>query len=282
MANKTNFVFSGLISFLMIWWVYANALQITWLQVTDNKNISIEFNQDFKELWSESEIKFLEDLMVVSSSLDEKNPKKINIEILAPLEKEKSYSIVSVSEWLDISMDFNNSWNSEKIMNTNILKDEISIEYISILPNNTIELFLNQNIPTGAILDFKFFKELKSKSISKDWQKILVNVYENLTPKKAHIAILSLKDTTNSEILVENGLYDFTTPETINSIPENIVPVSEWSNIQPIENTPPTTEEIALNATATPPTGTKTNILLFIAFLSTFWFIYFNKKIKSV
>lgn len=264
-------------------------LKIEWIDFLDDKTLSVKLSNTLSSLWTESEIKLLEDLKVSNSVKDLDNAKKINISLEHDLVKWFSYSLVSVWEWMDVSIDFAFDTDESKILNSVYNKDELSIEYINIVDLKNIEVFLNQDINV-SIFEFKLFKELKVDSYFLDTNNINVKVWGWLNSQTSHIAILSLKDEWNKDIEVENALYDFTTPEFIASpLIETPVEVEGPLVEDNINNTSTLTwteseltkvDEVAMNVSKTPDTWTKTNIIILFTLLITF--IVFFKRKKAV
>lgn len=260
--------------------------KVDWIDFLDDKTLSIKLSKSLNWISKDSEVKILEDLSVVSSSKDATNLKKVNVQLNSDLIDNSSYSLVSVSEWLDTSIDFTLSWDKSKILNPNFSKDETSIEYISVIDPRNIEVYFNKDLNLNAF-EFKMFKELKVESMFLDTTNLNVKMLDALTSKKDYIAILSLKDETNKDIEIENSLYDFNTPEFATPTPEvapttdvaPLVDTNTWTEIAPANSASgEVTEEVAMKANQTPDTWTKTNILLFITFILTLSLFILKRK----
>lgn len=251
----------------------------------DDKTMSLKLSQALGGIATDSEVKVLEDLAVVKATKDIDNGKKVKIELLSDIVDGASYSLVSVSEGLDSSIDFSLTGDKSKILNPDFSKDETSIEYISVVDGKNIEVYFNKDIATPAV-EFKMFKELKVESMFLDTTNLNVKMFDALTSKKDYIAILSLKDLQNKDIEIENSLYDFTTPEfaapqveaqpEVTAAPlEGQLPPADltasWAMTASGElaatGSGENIEAVAMNAAQTPDTGTKTNVLLFLTFM---------------
>lgn len=262
------------------------AVKVEWVDFLDDKTLSIKISAPVNWISKDSEIKILEDVSVAISTKDLDNAKKVTVTLNSDLLDGSSYSLVSVSEWLDSSIDFDVSWDKSKIVNKDVSKDDTSIEYISVIGPKNIEVYFNKDL-TITSFEFKMFKELKVESMFLDTVNLNVKMLDALTSKKDYIAILALKDESNKDIEVENSLYDFVTPEFAVTTPvEKITPVEE---VTPMDDTETwivwdgvKTEEVAMAATATPDTGTKTNILLFITFMLTLVVFFIKRKTIKV
>lgn len=265
------------------------ALKVDWVDFLDDKTLSIKISAPINWISKDSEVKILEDLSVATSTKDLDNAKKVTVKLNSDLLDGSSYSLVSVSEGLDTSIDFDLSWDKTKIVNKDVSKDDTSIEYISVIDPKNIEVYFNKDL-TITSFEFKMFKELKVESMFLDTVNLNVKMLDSLVSKKDYIAILSLKDETNKDIEVENSLYDFVTPEfavttpvvdpTDEPVPTDILPTEDtatwvvWSGVK--------TEEAAMAVTATPDTGAKTNVLLFITFILTLAVFLIKRKTIKV
>jgi len=266
-------------------------VSITWVDVIDSQTLSVWLSTKLNGISSESDGKVLEDIKVISSVKDETNAKKITLKLESNLVDNNNYSIVSVSEWLDTSIDFNLSGDKSKILNSALVWTETWIEYISITDSKTIEIYLNKetNLTT---FDFKVFKEISKESMFLDTTNINIKLSAKLLEQKEYILILTLKDLENKDIEIENSFFDFTTSVFVwEKFVEEMPLVSDFT-AAPEENLSgsgeltsswETIETVAMSATQTPDTWTKTNILLFLTFVLTLILILIRKKrIKSI
>lgn len=261
-------------------------VSITWVDVIDSQTLSVWLSTKLNGISSESDGKVLEDIKVISSVKDETNAKKITLKLESNLVDNNNYSIVSVSEWLDTSIDFNLSGDKSKILNSALVWAETWIEYISITDSKTIEIYLNKetNLTT---FDFKVFKEISKESMFLDTTNINIKLSAKLLEQKEYILILTLKDLENKDIEIENSFFDFTTSVFVwEKFVEEMPLVSDFT-AAPEENLSgsgeltsswETIETVAMSATQTPDTWTKTNILLFLTFVLTLILILIRKK----
>lgn len=258
----------------------SNLVKVDWIDFVDDKTLSVKLSQALNGISKDSEVKILEDLTIVSSTKDKTNSKKVLIQLNSDLIDNSSYSLVSVSEWLDTSIDFNLSWDKSKILNPNISNDKTSIEYLSVVDARNIELYFNKDLSLNNI-EFKMFKELKTQSMFLDTTNLNIKMLDSLTSKKDYIAILSLKDESNKDIEVENSLYDFTTPEFASAVDTAIptVDTNTWTELTPVDATTwELVENVAMKASNTPDTWTKTNILLLLTFIITLSLFILKRK----
>lgn len=249
-------------------------LKIDTIDFLDNKTLSIKLSNQLEWISTWSEVKILQDLKVESSVKDADNSKKVKVTLQNPMVEWSSYSLVSVSEWIDTSIDFTLWKEKSKILNTEFDKNNISIEYISILDDKNIEVNFNKEIKSTSI-DFKMFNELKVESLFLDTTNLNIKLVDNLVSNNAYIAILTLKDMTQKDIEVANSLYDFNTPE----FSEVKIESNTWSSLSTSWATSWSwVESVAMEAKRTPDTWTKTNALILIALLLWLGILFFNKK----
>ena len=203
----------------------------------DSKTLSVNLEWVFS-VADNSDIKVLQDLKVLKSEKDLTDSKKIKLELQENLEDNISYSLISVGESLDTSIDFDLSGDKNMIKNKDLLVESIWIDYIKIIDNKNIEIFLNKDL-TVDTFEFKMFKESKIDNMFFDTNNLNLKMVEPLTANKDYIMILTIKDSSNNDIELENSLYDFVTPEFAPIIPETIVPImnTEENLTETLDNT---------------------------------------------
>ena len=287
--------------------------KIEWIDFLDNKTLSFKVSLPVISISKDSQVKILDELNISNTVNDSDNLKKVLLTLDNDLADGINYSIISITDWLDTNIDFTLSWDTSKILNKDMNKNETSIEYITVVDNKNIEIYFNNDL-TITKLQLKMFKELKSESIFLDASNLNVKMIDALAPEKEYITILELKDTNNKEIDIENSFYDFKTPtfenqalpivpppiediksttpiennqdiwqppieESMNAAEETPMKAAEETNMKVTEETPmKVTEETAMKVKETPNTWTKINLLLLITFLFTWWLFFFTKK----
>lgn len=261
-------------------------VSITWVDVVDSKTLSVWLSSSFNWVSLDSEAKVLEDIKVISSTKDLDNTKKITLELDSDLIDGNNYSIISVSEWLDTSIDFNLSGDKLNILNTALDLNKTWIEHISIIGNKIVEIYLNKETTLNTF-EFKVFKEIPSESMFLDTLNLNIKLSNTLNENKEYILILNLKDIENNDVEIENSIFNFTTwifevvkiqeetltGELLAAPEENSL---SWS--QKITQTGETIETVAMSVTQTPDTWAKTNFLLFLTFILTLTLIFLRKK----
>ncbi len=284
-AYATNSTWSTQTWSTMTWTtteVMTTSTTISWIDFVDSQTLSVKLSNTLSWISLDSQAKVLEDIKVLSSEKDTTDVKKIKLQLENDLVDGNDYSIISVSEWLDTSIDFNLSGDKSKIVNTALMWAETWIEYISVLDSKTIEIHLNKDLPQGTF-EFKVFKEVTASDLFLDVSNLNVKFANPLLSSKDYILILTLKDSENKDIEIENSLYDFTTPEfatEVEQIPEMLAStwaVSETSTWE-VTQSWVAIEDAAKEVTQTPPTWAKTNILLFLTFILTVAFVLLRKE----
>lgn len=246
---------------------------ISWVDAIDAQTLSVRLSTILSGISPDSEWKILEDVKVLEVIKDLDNAKKIKLNLESDLIDGKNYSIISVSEGLDTSIDFNLSWDKTKIINAALVPEETWIEYISVLDSKTVEIYLNKEVSLEKY-EFKTFKELNVDSMFLDTTNLNLKLADTLSSNKDYILILTLKDLENKDIEIDNSLFDFVTPEFATPVLEELSSAEELTNtwteiLDATTQSGETVETVAMNVTQTPPTWTETNILLFLTFILT-------------
>lgn len=245
------------------------------IDFVDSKTLTVKLSNTLTWISNDSEWKVLEDLWVVSSLKDVDNSKKIKVQLSNDLVDGTDYSLISISEGLDTSMDFNLSGDKSKIMNSNLSKDEVWIDHISVVDPRNIEVYLNKDSSLTKF-EFKMFKELKVESMFLDTNNLNLKLTNDLLSTKDYILILTLKDLENKDIEIENSLYDFSTPDFGTQapvVPETTPVPAEWTSTWVLTWSGEATwtwapiADVAMNAKQTPDTWAKTNVLLILTFI---------------
>lgn len=263
--------------------VNLESASISWVDAIDAQTLSVRLSTILSGISPDSEGKILEDVKVLETIKDLDNAKKIKLTLDSDLVDGKNYSIISVSEGLDTSIDFNLSGDKSKILNAALNPEETWIEYISVIDSKTVEVYLNKEV-TLEKFEFKTFKELNVDSMFLDTTNLNLKLVDSLSSNKDYILILTLKDLENKDIEIDNSLFDFVTPEFATPVvEENLLAASEeltntWTVTLDSTQSGETVEAVAMNVTQTPPTWTKTNVLLFLTFILTLSIFLVKRK----
>ncbi len=275
---------------LLTWAVQPEATQlnlastsIVWVDSIDASTLVVRLSNQLSGISSSSDAKVLEDISVASSIKSPDNTKKIDIALNSDLMMGTNYSIISISEGLDSSIDFNFSAPMTEIKNS-ITPTQTGINHIVVKDTKNIELYLNNDATLGTY-EFKVFKEISSANMFLDTSNVNVQLSQPILPNMDYILILNLKDMENKDIEVENSLFDFVSGEftTAPVLPEvstgSEVPVAvEVPVDNPMETTGQPIEDVAMKVAQTPDTGAKTNVLLALTFILTLWIFVLRRK----
>ncbi len=246
---------------------------IVWVDTLDASTLVVKLWSQLPGISAQSDAKILEDISVSASQKNTDNLKKIDITLNSDLVLGTNYSIISVSEWLDSSIDFTFNAPMVEIKNTLVPKDT-GIDHIIIKDTKNIEVYLNKDA-TLETYEFKVFKEMSSSNMFLDTTNINIQLSQPILPNTDYILILNLKDIENKDIEVENSLFDFVSgefaPQVAPEVPvETALPVAVEVPVEdPMTSSGQPIENVAMEVTQTPDTGAQTNVLLALTFILT-------------
>ncbi len=256
----------------------STSAEVSWVDVVDSNTLSVNFSGNLTNGVSEtSDVKLFKDMKVASSEKDLDNAKKITVKLDEELDFGGfDYSLFSVSS-IDTSIDFNlSSSTSGEVKNT--VTGEDGIDSIKIVDAKTIEVNLRKPLTTD-LTDLKLLKEVKVASMFFDvWTLNVKTTTPLLWNSDYFFMFVSLKDKIGSEIRVSNSMYDFKTPELKTEELSSASGTLAWTWTELTASWAMPIETAAMQATATPDTWAKTNILLAIALLLGLAFIALRKK----
>lgn len=257
----------------------------------------------------EAEIKILQDTPVGFAGISLEDPKKLILDLSAPLEVNTSYNLIGIV-WVDTLIDFKTSEDLTLpvIATYESAIDSQVITHIELKDSRSLELSFSQDLTPGDF-EFKILSELNIQPIlSANTSQFIIPMQDRLLANKDYIMmVLSLKDINGTLIELDEELHDFTTPveliiqpdfapeaEENEELPEEPAIVPEPTIIPDLnEETEVVPEEIELNAAdethsgnladiaaqaeVIPETGTATNILILLTVLLT-GVIFIRKK----
>lgn len=234
----------------------------------------------------DSQVKILEDIKVEKTTKDIDNAKKIVLDLSKDLVDGQKYSIISVGDNLETSIDFTLAGDKSNIVNPALDKNSTGIEKIAVVNPKKVEIYLNKDLKVTSF-EFKMFKELSVDSMFMDTTNLNIKLKDALTSSKDYIMIASLKDVSGKEIEIENALYDFVTPElktpvvsdmTIAEAQTGSLSAPAEAMLTGVTASGTAIEQAAMDAQKTPDTGAKTNILVFLTLILSLGFIVARKK----
>lgn len=262
------------------------------------------------------EIKVLKDIAVSSATKDLANPKVINLSLAGDITKSTSYSLISIFG-VEGSMDFS---IGEAITNVEIKNTDAasSIDKIVVVDSKRIDLHFKSDV-VGTEFEFKILSGLEVKALGVDMEgtNLMITLNTPLESSKNYILmIVSLKDNVGKDILIDDGIFDFSTwvfaPEvpvsatgTTETLPQAQTGTTEATTLfpsvagsgttdtpaaaeipasTPVANDATTAtsgtgniEEVAMNSGSTPDTGAETWVLI-LATLLINGFIYLYRR----
>lgn len=248
----------------------------------DNTTVVVKLANQLSGISPDSDAKILEDISVVSSLKSADDAKKIDITLENDLVPGTNYSIISISEGLDSSIDFTFADVMTEIKNS-ITPTGTGINHIIVKDSKNIEVYLN-NESTLTTYEFKVFKEISSTNMFLDTTNVNVQLSNPILPNTDYILILNLKDLENKDIEVENSLFDFVSGDFVQAPVVEMSTGSEMPVVEevPVDNSMVTAgesiEDVAMTATQTPPTWAQTNVLLFLTFVLTLGVFLLKRK----
>ena len=242
------------------------ASDISSLEVIDDKTINVSLNNGLNLLkWEVSwEIKVLSDVGINFVSKDIEDSNKISLVLWTNLEKNLSYSLLSVS-WIDWSMNFNidELSNGLEIENEEFLEgDSQWITKLVVVDNQNVEVYFSKPIEWSEF-NFKLLKEIKLDKITYDLDKLYVSFTEKLKANNNYILIIvSIVDSSWLDVFFEDWVYEFSIEEElINStkrLKEDFNSATQEG--KDIKNIP-------ISSETTPEVGASTWVLVLLTFI---------------
>lgn len=236
------------------------------IEVVDNWNITVWTTNDLVlEPWKEVkwDLKVLKDQIVSFAAKDPQNPKKIILNLVYELEKNKKYTILWI-DWAEANMNFS-TWDELKweYKNEEESLASLKIEKINIFDPKTVEIFYNEDIKKDDFI-FRFLTDLEVKNkVALTEDIININLKEPLEDLTSYMIISSfLEDKDWKEVKLKDIIYEFETKKDLKKfyelpekeiLKEEVAVKDEW-NI----------EEIAMKLEKTPESWAKTNILILL------------------
>lgn len=294
--KNTKKVFMFILSFFII--LNAYWYDIENIEVTNDKTVNFSLGKDVQlaDKYSNSDVKVLEDLEVLSSSKSFEDQTKLTLSLGRELKANYSYSILTLF-WAEWNMDFK-LWNDIKWIKLENTLDTW-IKSILIKNSKTIELTFVKPIVWDEF-DFKILREIPIDKVVKNekWG-LTVTILEKFIEKTNYMVVaISLKDKLWTLLSFEEGIYDFKSPDILVKLdPTN---TSTWSTnkeqwvqtwslnawswaLQSLSNSwseNSELERIALNAAKTPDTWADSSILILLTLVSSA-IVSFRKKFSK-
>ena len=238
------------------------------IEVVNNGNLVTNTTSDLTlPSWEVSgDLKVLKDYTVSFAYKDTDDSKKVLINLMYSLEKNKSYTIIWV-DWAETNMDFS-IWDEIKGEYKNEKKPAswLAIEKINLLDGKTMEIYYNQELKAEEFV-YKILSEIPTKSKTGDGKNTLSIALsaplEELTPYI--ILANSLLDAAGKEVKLKETFYEFETKTNLEFVFEKPVETetATWTG-QEAKEDEGNLEKVAMNSAKTPETWATTWILVII------------------
>lgn len=281
--------------------VMPSALSISQINTIDSKKLEVLFNNNTNTFSTWSEVKVFNQLEVVEAKVLETNLKQVEVKISwEDLVDGSSLSLISLND-LDLNADFTITWENFSLDNL----ATPTWSKITVKDKSTLIIDLKADL-VWKTPNLKLLKEVQVDWVSNLDSKLVLDLKDELKSSNSYIfMIISLFDNANKEVNVENWVFDFVTPETIQSnekkvdevvtltgetlVEENMTLTgetlvennmdTETLNVADTQSGAIAIEDVAMTAETTPDTGTKE---IFIVLLSLMiWLGIFALKNKK-
>ncbi len=270
-------IFLFFISLFFVFSVFAEETEISIIDINSKQSnkLKIFFDKDIQTNTNDikSDIKVFRYLKTSKISLDLENDKLVHLALDKQLEKNTSYSLLSVY-WAEWSIDF----NTEAINISTEIDWSSSdwIEKLVISDSKNIEIYFKKSIKSESV-DIKLLREHNNNWLEinlENKKQVDVLLKDQLLDNSKYIVMMfSISLEWDFSYAVSNSIYDFKT-ESLSSIDTESINIE---NKKPIEDIWEETWEVALNSAEVPKTWAETWILILVWLL--LWsFIYFRKK----
>lgn len=160
------------------------------------------------------DVKIYQDIHVISATKGVEDSKKVIIQLDTELQKDASYSILSIAG-AEGSMEFTfpSLTPETEVANATLDASGQGIAKVTLKDPTTLELTFSQNIVENDF-EFKFYKDTPVKSITvwKDTKTFEISLGSDLLENSNYVGTLTyLEDEGNTKVDIENGIYDFKT-----------------------------------------------------------------------
>ena len=313
LVKKVSIIWATiLVATLSVKSIYASwAYDLTSIKATTKKTIELQLNNNINKVLNQSDLEVYKPMTNKASKLEEK---KVLLELDNPIEKNSSYSLLSISD-LNWSIIFNTDDNfiGKEIKNNDLDSKSEGIKSVLIKDANHIEINFLQNVNWN--LEFQLLKSLDIKDVfSISWtDKIKAILKNNMLDNTRYLGTISyIADNNWNKIDISNGVNYFKTEkladyveaddsdlklkklkekdlekQLIESLDKNGKIDSKEKEVlnsaseDPVNKKKTQLEKLALSQKQTPETGAETWILILAALiLNTFYFL--SRKKKSI
>lgn len=164
-------------------------------------------------------MKVLQDMTLNQAQKNLENSKKVTITLEEPLRQNTKYSILSILG-AQGSIDFQTGdfLENQEIPNTSLFGQDQNIQSITIINDKILDLNYVSDV-VESDFEYKLLQELEVLSIentSAADERLIVNLGQEITADREYILmVISLIGSDGDEITFDTGIYDFTSPESL-------------------------------------------------------------------
>lgn len=189
--------------------VMPSTLNITQVNSIDSKKIEVVFSDNTNTYSTGSELKIFNQLDVIEIKAVETNTKQIEVKISwEDLTPWSNLSLISLTD-LDLNADFTITWENFSLDNL----ATPTWSKITLKDKSTLVIDLKSDL-AGVQPNLKLLKEVPVLGISNVESKLLLDLWLDLKSQSSYILmVISLFDSQNKDVAVENWVFDFLTPE---------------------------------------------------------------------
>jgi len=256
--------------------------------VTSKNSINVELENNLNYKWKIlGDIKLFKSFSITDISLKDNDSTSAIITLKDSLEANKDYSLLfawDTESSLEFKIPDSIDWYS--VANTWLDKWAKWIEYITVLDKNKIEIKCNFDLWEN--IELNLLEELKVTDINTDdGSNITINTEDIFLPESTYILMfIQLRDALGYDLDFWDWFYNFVTwtdfiqEKVINEETNEDLLLEDWLELNSASEEEPDLDlvEVAMSATRTPDTWFKEILLVLLALMLSFGFIYKKQK----
>ncbi len=250
-------------------WNQTKEATIAWVDASKLNIVKIKLDTEVQtkdDLNLTSDLKIYKSLEIKNFWVDLNDSKKLNVELSNPLQKNTTYSFLSIYD-IDWNMDFS-VWDELNWVEIEASWDAKNISKVKIESPRKLTFFFKNDLTPSEDMEIKILKEIKIDKIlldSENNKQVNVILKDNLEENKKYILMMFELNSNKEKITILNNVYDFETKSDLKK--EDTSKVLDKKVV----------DKVALNAAETPDTGPETNVLIFLTFIIS-TIVYFRRK----
>ncbi len=209
------------LTFLFVFQASASNISLYVIDVFDTHTMSISLSDtsNLSQWEVQGDVKILRDTTITNAQKNTDDAKVVTVKLDEGLEIHSSYSLLTLF-WAEGSIDFQTGdvLSNTVIKNQNPEISEQTIDQILIIDAHTVEVTYTTDVAEWE-LEYNILTETPVSSIEKlsdNNNRITLRLWQALRDNSEYILmIVSLTGKDGNQIVFENSISDFTTPETI-------------------------------------------------------------------